>query len=53
MKKIKVTPSDLSENGRVQHKVSKAGLWTAHEVDQDPLKIGKRYATRVAGSARQ
>ncbi len=54
MKKITINPSFLSKNGQGQRrrKVTKAGLWTTHEVDQDPLKIGKRYATRVAGSAR-
>jgi hypothetical protein len=53
MKKIKVAPRDLSNNGKVQRKVAKSTLYARHEVDQDAGLVGKRYATRTAGSTRQ
>jgi len=53
MKRIKVADTDLSRNGTVQRKPVKAELWTKHEVDQGAGRVGRRYATRTAGSLAQ
>jgi len=50
---LKVAGTDLSRNGTVRRKPVKADLWAKHAVDQDAGRVGRRYATRHAGSTAQ